>query len=663
MGQKLKWGRFSVLSFSIGCSFVLSLILSEVSVLQKLELLLQDQLLLWQQSKTSPTDEIALIGLRERDLIGIEAEQTRYAALVRRILEEGKASVVVLNLLDNWVNEISASENVRLRQLVENYSDQIVLVTPTPSVNRASVTEIETYHHLLPPLVGDQFQSVYDVMTIQGFYEFDYTPPTLESSARLAHLQGRFEYNHPTLGQTQGQFYSALALAWLKHQQQMSGELERKGFLTSEFAQPEWPIQIPFLGDMKHFPSWQFQDICLQVKNNRCSQPLNPKITQQMREKIVVIGFVAPETNTKALLSVPSPTGEPMPGLVIQGNILASLISQEVYQIPPRWVVQGVIFIGAIALGYLLNRRFQHHPQQRCRFIALLLLTTFGLYTSFAFIFEAQQLVLPLLLPNLTWLLTSVVIQGWLTYRAQQILIMQQQYEISQLKSAESKAIVLQTRKLLHRIASGIHEGPLQDLRLVMDKLELELPTTPDHVLDQLSEVGQSIRHYLQNIRSMAEQLDVTPELRQGLVFGIRHHIEQLQTMGKLTLTVEDQMQPLAETPFNSQWLDAREDIFMFFREAMINIIKHAQPPHGQARQVIISLRVEESECTLMIENDGELAVMPALASSVGYGTKIMEMVARELPGGRWQALIPPTGGYRVQLRWQHSVMTDAAWE
>ncbi|NBD14617.1 MAG: CHASE2 domain-containing protein [Cyanobacteria bacterium] len=680
MSQRLKFPKFSVLGIGIGCSLFFSLILSEVSALRHLEFLLRDQLILWQQSTQSPSDQIALVGLRESDLIGVGGEQTRYVALVKRLLE-AEAKVVVLNLLDNWVNETSAIENLPLQELIQKYNEQIVLVTPTAPVTSSNITEIETYHHLLPPLVGNRMQSVYDVTAIQGFYEFDNEAPSLEGAARIAHLQSVFDYNDPSLGQTQGKFYSALSLALLKSRQQVSGtpflkegtgadrpatvnrDVSTNYFSASELVEYQWPIKIHFFGGIDIFPNFQFEQICLTLKNGSCSEDLKPDIEKQIRGKIVIVGFIAPEQNTKAVLSVQGPGGQPMSGLAVQANILASLMTNRVYRLPPRWVVQLVIIAGAIALSYWINCRFQRHSLRKRQFIALLLLVTLSLYVGFALVFTAQQIVLPVFFPVITWFLTGLIIQGWLMYQAQQELIMQQQYEIAQLKSAESKAIVLQTRKLLHRIASGIHEGPLQDLRLVMDQLELELPREPDFVVNKLSDIGCNIRHYLQNIRSMAEQLEVTPELRQGLVAGIRHHLHQLQGMGKLTLAVQDDLQPLEETLWNSQWLDAREDIFMFFREAMTNVIKHAQPPQGNASQVTILLILEGDYCTLVVQNDAAKAEQPTAQGSLGYGTKMMETVARELPDGHWQAFPLKTGGYRVTLTWHHAVMMTPSTE
>lgn len=346
MSQRLKFPKFSVLGIGIGCSLFFSLILSEVSALRHLEFLLRDQLILWQQSTQSPSDQIALVGLRESDLIGVGGEQTRYVALVKRLLE-AEAKVVVLNLLDNWVNETSAIENLPLQELIQKYNEQIVLVTPTAPVTPSNITEIETYHHLLPPLVGNRMQSVYDVTAIQGFYEFDNEAPSLEGAARIAHLQSVFDYNDPSLGQTQGKFYSALSLALLKSRQQVSGtpsltegtgadrpaavnrDVSNNYCSASKLAEHQWPLKIHFFGGIEIFPNFQFEQICLTLKNGSCSERLKPAVEKQIRGKIVIVGFIAPEQNTKAVLSVQGPGGQQMPGLAVQANILANLMTNR----------------------------------------------------------------------------------------------------------------------------------------------------------------------------------------------------------------------------------------------------------------------------------------------------------------------------------------------
>lgn len=218
---------------------------------------------------------------------------------------------------------------------------------------------------------------------------------------------------------------------------------------------------------------------------------------------------------------------------------------------------------------------------------------------------------------------------------------------------AEQEAILSRTRKILHRTASDIHDGALQDLKLVMDKIELEPDLDVDSILDKLTVLGQEIRDKLYNIRGLAEKMEVTPALRQGLDVGISTTLQDLVNSGKLTLTVITELQPLQEPEFNSVWIEHREEIYRFFREALNNVIQHAQPPHGTATQVCISLGQQGDRCTLAIANDSS-TIKPTTdeRSKGGYGTKIMNAIAAELPDGAWEILTFSDGGVRVTLSW-----------
>jgi signal transduction histidine kinase len=637
------------------CSFFLSLLLSEIALVQTLESRLQDQLMLWRNPHRPPTDAIVLVQIKESDLVGLNGEQARYAALVEQLLENDVA-VVVLNLLDNWTANFADELNLPLQRLIEADRDRIVLVTPTGPQIPDNLTEIPTYYNLLPPLVGNDMRSAYDVTRIQGFFEFEADRHDLTSPARLAHLIHPFYYNDPAQGQIVGNFKSAPALALDKYHQVLSQPL---------VTLPKWPIQIPFFGPNVPFVSFTYDDLCQLTPKGKCADMASPQLAQALRDKIVIVGFIAPQDNTKVVLPMRAPSGQLLSGAELQANTLAGLLTQSTNQIAPRWVIQTMLVMGASVITQLYATKFAQRLPQKRHFLLFLTVSIVCVYAGASLVFWSQQVVIPIAVPILTWLITGVLIQLWLLYRLQQSVIAQQQYEIAQLKSAESGAVILQTRKLLQRIASGIHDGPLQELRLVMDKLELEVNADPDTVVEKLSDVGLEIRNYLQNIRRMADALKVTPELRQGLSAGLIAHLNQLQASGMLTLKVIQDMQVLPEPSFNSQWLDAREDIFQFFREAVANVVAHAQSPHGQATELQVSLTVDLPRCILVIENDNVLhaSVGGERDRRGGYGTKMMETVARSLPDGQWISTVLPTGGYRVELSWRHQFDQDDVYD
>jgi signal transduction histidine kinase len=290
------------------------------------------------------------------------------------------------------------------------------------------------------------------------------------------------------------------------------------------------------------------------------------------------------------------------------------------------------------------------------------------LLSSFLLPYERQpwqRVSLPTTFLGLTICITLLSIFFYTRVRQQKKLINQQQCEIDRLQTVEQTAVISQAHKLLHRVASNIHDGPLQELKLIMDCLELlQLKATPidlNPILDQLSELGNHLRQQLSQTRAIT--LTITPELRNGLAQGIQTRLTQLNQSGELTLHVIQHLHPLEEPTLNSLWLEAREDIYRFFNEAIHNIIRHAQPPHGTATQITVSLEQQNTHCTLILENDGapiDPAVFeptPQQRQRGGYGTKLMDTIAAELPEGSLQRIPLEAGGLCVRLTWNQGSM------
>lgn len=230
-------------------------------------------------------------------------------------------------------------------------------------------------------------------------------------------------------------------------------------------------------------------------------------------------------------------------------------------------------------------------------------------------------------------------------------------------QTVEQCSVISQAHKLLHRLASDIHDGPMQELKVIMDELELlqrQQPQLPlDPILDQLSTLGTHLRQHLSEIREIP--LDTTPELQNGLVKGIQAHLDQLIQSGELTITVIPQLQSLKEPTLDCLWLQAREDIYRFFKEAIHNVICHAQPPYGQATQVKVTLEQNQDQAILTIENDGVFSnteapgLMGKARQKGGYGTKLMDTIAAELPNGTIHRIYLSSGGLRIQLTWNQN--------
>ncbi len=98
----------------------------------------------------------------------------------------------------------------------------------------------------------------------------------------------------------------------------------------------------------------------------------------------------------------------------------------------------------------------------------------------------------------------------------------------------------------------------------------------------------------------------------------------------------------MSEPELNTIWIKQREKIYRSFREALNNVIQHAQPPHGTATQVFVSLELQGDKCTLVIANDGAILASTYRPKKGGYGTKIMDTIARELINGGWEISVLP---------------------
>ena len=130
--------------------------------------------------------------------------------------------------------------------------------------------------------------------------------------------------------------------------------------------------------------------------------------------------------------------------------------------------------------------------------------------------------ILLIIQPLLVWTATGISIFIYFIFGRQKEVIALQNYQITQLKAAEQEAILSRTHKILNRIAADIHDGALQELKLVMDKIELESDLDIDLILDKLTALGQEIRNKLSNIRDLTEKMAVTPILQKGLDIGIK---------------------------------------------------------------------------------------------------------------------------------------------
>ena len=654
------------MSLGLVWSLLLGTICNRVPVVQKLELLIQDSLTRLHQVE-APPQEILLVTI---DRAIAKPEHAFYTDLVDRLIA-AKAKVVAINLPYSLRRPLDSSLENPFKKLIEKYPDRIVLVTYTKRVTSSVPAALSLYYHLLP-FDNQKIQPLVAPERVNGFFEYETDLWDLTSPARQAHLAGNFVYVE-NLQQTY-QLKSVALLAWEKFSARSSSKTSaidslslRDAPRTERLRQRTKPkncrdvtciypttIGIKFYSPAGTFPRLNISSLCLltQTQLDRCSVPLSKLAERKIHNKLVAIDL-PPEY--LASTGMVSPFGTRLSVAEVQANLIGNLMTDSFLRASPDRLNWTISTLGAVFFSFLASLSVTQTKYRDIYTRIGLALGVIGVYMGLNLLFFQQGLTLPLAAPILTWLGTGVsVATCLLLWQKQQQLIKQRQ------ALAERQAVLFQARKLLHRVATDIHDGPLQELKLVMDGIELlalKHPIlNPDPLLDRLESVGRDLRDQLRNTRTLAEKLEITPQLQAGLDKGIELLLQQLITTGELTLEVKSYLQPLRE-PEDSNWIDAREDIFRFFKEAIANIISHAQPPNGTARRVTVSLSQSGKRCTLIVENDATEPLVSETTTrrsrSGGYGTKLMATIAAELPDGDWERLPLATGGMQVRLDWK----------
>ncbi|WP_019508162.1 CHASE2 domain-containing protein [Pleurocapsa sp. PCC 7319] len=660
--SRSKKQTIAILVLGISFGFIYSVLFREISCLQKLELNTYDTFLRW-QSPDDPPKEILLVKLnrqyREKRAANPNfSERVFYASLIKQLLENDVA-VVVLNLRHYW-RDIPDSDwkdadlsNSPLRELVGKYGEQIVLVTRSDSLFEETPSELQTYHHFLPR--NDDLSPTIAPNSVQGFSEYELeaeNPRSSTSITRRTNLRGEFvtlDGNQPAQ-----KFHSAPLLALEKFARQ-----QNKYKLKTEISFPQ-TIGVNYWDSSSNFPAFNVEQICDRNVVEECKLAPQLNLRSLVANKIVLVGFS--EGRNHNTLPVTTPFGNKIPLLEFQANVLASLITGRYYRVLSVWSQWLIWLVGAIIVSGIFIFNMDSSRLDYPKSFFWIIFGVIFVYVGLTLILWQNYYTLPIVIPLSIWSASAISTCICLVLGLQRQLITQQRQTIEQLQRAEEKAVILQTRKLLQRVASDIHDTALQDLKVIMDRLELELNLDPEFVIDRLEIIGRQIREQLNSMRQMSQKLEISSILRSGIDIGIQANLEQLVDSDQLTLQVIYDLHPIDEPKASTNWIDAREDIYRFFREAINNVLFHAQPPYGNATQVKVSLWREQNRCYLaIIDNNCQTSVTPSVETSTkrrssgGYGTKIMETIALELPQGAWERTIIPDGGIKVQLAWNFS--------
>jgi signal transduction histidine kinase len=147
------------------------------------------------------------------------------------------------------------------------------------------------------------------------------------------------------------------------------------------------------------------------------------------------------------------------------------------------------------------------------------------------------------------------------------------------------------------RLAQELHDGPLQELHSLDFKLvALARGVADDGQQTQLTEMRSTLRHLARHLRTICQDLRPPALTPFGLSVVIRSYAEAFQVEHPeliVTLDLEEDGQRLSER--------VRLALYRIFQQGLRNVAQHAEATH-----VLISLRLDDQNATLCIEDDGK---------------------------------------------------------
>ncbi len=669
-------------------------------------------------------DRILLVTIDNEEIRGNPRKFSRfrtledYTNLIENLIELG-AQVVLINLPSEVVDSpelLTPSESGlsgdSVRALVANHSEKIVLASP-PELKRSGPF-FRIYNQFLP-INSQTLEPILPPETIQGFSEFSIPVTPIARDEIVASTSQQISQQsftrHSLHNLLKAYSINPVRYPYVVRKSFNSGVLDAnasnnaKGSNVFQSAvclavnklNPSNVCSnspLPFYSDPHvSFSMWQAgfpkslaQEFCGTKIIDRVQQvtgcdrafqrDFSLSQIEKVKDKVILIDFPKNDPNRSALpTSVEPESREPesSPAMLspaeMQANVMASILSNNVqYPLSQEWSL-GLTLAGSMLVAWLLSPGLS---KSRLWWLTRGPLIVLGIPLAYAALLPtgfAWRVVLPITLPILTWVLTGISMTLVLLLKKSREQAAKQRQELTQRNATLSR-----TRKVLARVATDIHDGPLQELKLVMDQVE-ELETLIDPellvvktsvksepIVDKLVRIGQDIRNQLNDLQIIArKQLDISPELVSGLAQGIQTHLKQLEERGDLRLKVKQRIKPLQEPELNPDWIDDREDIFRFFKEAINNVMRHAQQPYGRANWVEVYLEQQGEHCRLAIANDGvnvsgsTSKPLDQVADHLpkGTGTKTMETIAISLDGGRWQRTLSPEGILQVELSWR----------
>ena len=636
-----------------------------------------------ERTQSAEVNELTSLKPNFRD----ENAYLNYTASIVDFLLKNHVKGIVLNLDRNHrIDDSSIREN-SLRKLIRKNSEKIILSAASYHSLSRKESYIPIYSNLIS-LQNDSHQSTQDfsesigknneVEKGQGFLELSSRPKSLQERIN-PNLYGSYcptrSFKDADEKDRDLTLYSAVHLA----NEQFFSQANRSDSLCKSFVDSLFPpiVQASTSNDFEGFQKISIEDICLKnidleeifflEKSQSICKPkdrIQNHISEALQDSIIIINFLHGEDIGLSLSEF-----ENQPAMVqIQAALLSAVVSGQLYRASGFFINALIALFGSlIIVSWMTNRiRYSLNLFQYILQNILLLLAVSAIYFGVVVIFSYFNIFLPIAFPLIIWCTSGgVLITPFIFLKEREQRVQQE---------ALKSAITIHLRKWSTRIASDIHDGPLQELKLVMDWLEELPPLTLDGpskkppsdnsevVLDKVAKIGKDIRSSLD---ALDEALAISNNLQKGLIPGIEKYLKEQSE--RLTLEVSTDFLAFQEPQASAEWLDAREDIFRFFREAVNNAIRHGQPPRGNSTQLVVRIERSGNIYTLHIDNnvkkskDSDRCHFSPPSNDVnssrkeirnGTGAKLMETIAHSIPQGAWERVFFEDGSVSTYLRW-----------
>ncbi|MEI7534604.1 MAG: two-component regulator propeller domain-containing protein [Verrucomicrobiae bacterium] len=208
-----------------------------------------------------------------------------------------------------------------------------------------------------------------------------------------------------------------------------------------------------------------------------------------------------------------------------------------------------------------------------------------------------------------------------------------------ELERLEQKAALERERA---RIARDLHDdlgASLTQVGLMLEEL-LEQPTSPSEMKAQSGQISS-------RVRSLARDLDavvwaVNP--RNDSLANLAAYLSQFFLESFRTTAIRPRLDVAEEFPDQPISPEARQHLFLAAKEAINNVIKHAQ-----AAEVRLTMSVVGGEFELKLEDDGHGFSTMVAETSSRQGLKNLRTRLNEL-GGRCAITSQPSSGTCVRL-------------